>query len=715
MMAIAPSAQESERESGYIIASYVGSDRLVLVFGVNIDPDLPPLPSDLCIIADNKRIGAASLDIQLDKAQAVVTLLLEAPLDRTQDEMSFVVRYRPTQWLMCIDETGEAIDAFDEEIFPQPITLLDPELHSKTSIDKPAQANDAVAKLVEANIRSASEYRIQLYFNDHLDTSMPLEVSDFRAELQDRWLHITSAKYIKSHSEDCPEIRLELSEPMEPGGVVQVGYRSPGNRLRTLDAEPLAPFSVSARVDRTLGHHIQDDEAELESVAVTLNEPEPTPESSLEDSLEASQTENVAETDEALDLIAELNGELSDEAEFEPDSVLDELDAMTDELPSSEAAHDTSDEVDEVGKVNPPALTTVSDPEQESAESIKGENFQAEDESQNNLDTGASDLDAEAIETEIINVSEAEESALALENTEDELPKDDELSEAVLDDASGDEQAVLDADHVNGVDSDEALASAETDTMSVAKEVITGKLEDAETTDAATDTITGDVDGAHAETIADKAARIQKALESKSVLPVTKPPLTLAAKFFYIIPMVVFGWLLIVILIYVATIVFDLNLGGKAEGPVPIVAVPSKIIPRETCSMRSADGSQYKGQCLNGKREGQGVYTWATGNRYEGQWHNGQRHGQGVLNYATGAVYQGEYRAGVEHGTGKMAWPNGAVYEGEYSEGKFHGKGIYISADGSRFEGMFDSGSMTQEGECTLPSGEKAAGPCIAN
>ncbi len=702
-MAIAPSAQESDRASGYITASYADNDRLVLVFGVNIDPDLPPLPSDLCVVSGDKRIGAASLEIQLEKEQAAVTLLLEVPLQSVGEGEPLVVRYRPTQWLMCVEETGEAIEAFDEEVFPQPITELDPELRPKIQEDVPTQPKSSISKLVEANIRSASEYRIQLYFNDHLDTSMPLEVSDFRAELQDRWLHITSAKYIKPHSDDNPEIRLELSEPMETGGVVQVGYRSPGNRLRTLYAEPLAPFSVSARVDRTLGHHIQDDEAELESVAVTHNELEPD-----------EHTLNVSEDEDSVDLIAELDNEaLETGVGFEPDSVLDELDAMTEELASNDIP-EPEDNLEECSDAAEAVLT----PEGEDLESteIDAVNLSA------GLENG---LDVESLESEATEIGEENAPLVSTEVPEDESTDASRNDEAVQQEASeevssGDvvsreEQLDRDTEFGSDVVSEEELPSVETDTMSVAKEVIAGNIDEGETEGSATDAaVDDDADTSHAETIAEKAARIQKALESKSALPVTKAPLSLAAKCFYIIPMVVFAWLLIVIFIYVATIVFDLNLGGSAEGPEPIVALPSKVMPRETCSMRSADGSQYKGQCLNGKREGQGVYTWATGNRYEGQWHNGQRHGQGILNYATGAVYQGEYRAGLEHGTGKMAWPNGAVYEGAYVEGKFHGKGIYVSADGSRFEGMFDSGSMTQDGECTSPNGEKAAGPCTA-
>ena len=59
----------------------------------------------------------------------------------------------------------------------------------------------------------------------------------------------------------------------------------------------------------------------------------------------------------------------------------------------------------------------------------------------------------------------------------------------------------------------------------------------------------------------------------------------------------------------------------------------------------------YNGCWKNGKRHGQGTFTWADGNKYEGEWKNGKRHG-------TGTLYFGENR-----------------YEGEFYKNEFDGNG----------------------------------------
>ncbi len=660
-MAIAPSMQESEDISGYIEASYLDNDRLYLVFSVNIDPDLPPLPSDLSVITDGRRVGVASLDLQLDGTQAVVVLLLETPLSPNS---SFVVQYSPTQWLMCIEETGDAIEAFDEEILPQPIDSLDPELRSASHVESGVQGlQQAVkAKTIEANIRSASEYRIQLYINDGLDTTVPLEISDFRAELEDRWLKITSAKYINSTIDGSSEIRLELSEPMEQGGVVQVGYRSPSNRMRTLDAEPIAPFNVSSNVGRTLSHQIHDDEADLESVAVI-------------------QGAGLA----ALDELKIASREVTEQnLESKPDETEDAVAESEDTVAESE--------------------DTAAESEDTAAES---EDIAAESE-----DIAAESEDIAAESEDIAEASEDIVSELEVEDLEGFSPEDmleelDAISSDLIDEDALVETEISDVEAESTVAEQQEVTKPCDAVVSIAREVLSGATDDDHMPVEAAEMLSSP----RAETITEKAARIQRALESKTVLPVTKQPLTLATKLIYVVPMVVFAWLLIVVCIYVSTIVFDLEFGAS-DDPVPINAIPSGMLHRETCSMKTADGSRYKGECLNGQREGQGVYTWATGNRYDGNWIAGERHGEGVMEYSSGAIYQGGYRAGLEHGIGTMAWPNGAVYEGGYSDGKFHGKGVYVSADGSRYEGVFEKGSMTQNGNCTKPGGETSPGPC---
>ncbi len=715
---MAPGVKETEGETGYIAASYIDKDRLYLVFSETIDADLPPLPADLCVVENSARINVVSLDLQLDQTQSVVVLLLEsAPVLGG----GLKVLYRPTQWMMSIEESGDAIEAFDEVVFPQSVDLLDPSLRLKSKLEPSVSLTSDVAKTVNANIRSASEYRIQLYFTESLDASMPLEISDFRAELEDRWLDITSAKYVKSEVDDTQEIRLELSEPMPSGIKVKVGYRSPSNRLRTQYAETVAPFSVEAVVDRNASGRLSDDEADLEAVAVTSHvtvEPQPLSED------EPSHTAEV-HVDEAQDTPQALDTEQVPETPEAPaqDVSAQDLPVQEDPIPEEPIAVDAlteSDSLDEGHEETPGAELDV-DP-------LAGLDDMPED-------WASSDLSDEPLEL-AFNEEESEassNSAAPDENAEEALPASELNAEASALPAEKSQESA-EAEVPSGVESDADATQAErvavedaTDTHEEAP------LDDSETFDSEAQAAltpsaavaeevreqgsleqTPEIEKTQAETIAEKAARIQKALEAKTDLPATKAPLTLTAKIIYGIPIVVFAWLLIVVCIYVVTIVFDVRLGAAPQAVPEMPSGVSKRIPNETCSMKSADGSRYEGQCYKGKREGQGVYEWASGNRYEGQWLGGQRHGKGTLTYATGAVYEGEYRAGVEHGIGRMTWPNGAMYEGEYSEGKFHGRGVYRSADGSRFEGVFDRGSMTQNGTCTIPSGETHPGSCQA-
>ncbi len=49
-----------------------------------------------------------------------------------------------------------------------------------------------------------------------------------------------------------------------------------------------------------------------------------------------------------------------------------------------------------------------------------------------------------------------------------------------------------------------------------------------------------------------------------------------------------------------------------------------------------ANGSKYKGDWVNDKKQGWGTYDWQDGSRYEGQWNGDYMHGQGVFYYANG-------------------------------------------------------------------------------
>ena len=68
-----------------------------------------------------------------------------------------------------------------------------------------------------------------------------------------------------------------------------------------------------------------------------------------------------------------------------------------------------------------------------------------------------------------------------------------------------------------------------------------------------------------------------------------------------------------------------------------------------------AIGDSYKGDWLNGKRNGFGVYVWSNGNKYIGNWANDKLSGN-IWN--TGNIYQGNFsddkKMGLVHFFGVM-------------------------------------------------------------
>ena len=78
----------------------------------------------------------------------------------------------------------------------------------------------------------------------------------------------------------------------------------------------------------------------------------------------------------------------------------------------------------------------------------------------------------------------------------------------------------------------------------------------------------------------------------------------------------------------------------------------------------------YEGQWDDGKRHGQGKYTYADGDAYEGQWEDNMYHGRGKFMYASGSAYEGQYKDGKRHGQGTRTYSDGTVYEGQWEDGR---------------------------------------------
>ena len=91
----------------------------------------------------------------------------------------------------------------------------------------------------------------------------------------------------------------------------------------------------------------------------------------------------------------------------------------------------------------------------------------------------------------------------------------------------------------------------------------------------------------------------------------------------------------------------------------------------------------------NDKRDGHGVYTYASGSKYDGEWKAGKKHGQGVFTFADGTKYEGEYKNNLKHGHGVFTFADGTKYEGEHKNDLKHGQGVLTFPDGEKFDGKW--------------------------
>jgi hypothetical protein len=85
------------------------------------------------------------------------------------------------------------------------------------------------------------------------------------------------------------------------------------------------------------------------------------------------------------------------------------------------------------------------------------------------------------------------------------------------------------------------------------------------------------------------------------------------------------------------------------------------------------DGAIYKGQTVNGVRQGKGLLIFANGDKYDGDWKDDKRTGKGTYIWVDGRNYVGDWFDGKRHGNGKMRYGSGKMaiqgdceYEGEW-------------------------------------------------
>jgi len=93
------------------------------------------------------------------------------------------------------------------------------------------------------------------------------------------------------------------------------------------------------------------------------------------------------------------------------------------------------------------------------------------------------------------------------------------------------------------------------------------------------------------------------------------------------------------------------------------------------------NGDKYEGEFKDGKRHGQGTYTFKDGRIYVGEFKDGASHGQGTIKYKDGSMYVGEFKDGKRHGQGTIKYKEGRICDGEWKDDKFNGKITFLNGD----------------------------------
>ena len=90
-----------------------------------------------------------------------------------------------------------------------------------------------------------------------------------------------------------------------------------------------------------------------------------------------------------------------------------------------------------------------------------------------------------------------------------------------------------------------------------------------------------------------------------------------------------------------------------------------------------ADGSIYRGQIVDGEKQGIGMYYMPDQTvLYFGEWKHDQYEGRGTYLYDDGERYEGQLKKGQRNGMGQMTYRNGCVYKGCWLDGRKDGEGI---------------------------------------
>ena len=126
--------------------------------------------------------------------------------------------------------------------------------------------------------------------------------------------------------------------------------------------------------------------------------------------------------------------------------------------------------------------------------------------------------------------------------------------------------------------------------------------------------------------------------------------------------------------------------------------ISSKIASKYK-SITYPDGSTYKGELENNKKNGKGVLNLSNGDVYTGYWKDDGIYGQGTYTKSNGDVFKGSWTNST-CGSGTLTTIKGDVYTGSWKSNKISGQGKLITKDGNHYEGDWMNSLMHGDGMC---------------
>lgn len=109
------------------------------------------------------------------------------------------------------------------------------------------------------------------------------------------------------------------------------------------------------------------------------------------------------------------------------------------------------------------------------------------------------------------------------------------------------------------------------------------------------------------------------------------------------------------------------------------------------------NGVTYRGNWENDQPQGYGEVTFADGQKYTGDWVDGKKSGFGQIFFSNGSTYAGHWENDRQHGYGEMTFSNQRKYVGDWVDGKRQGMGfLFNMISGSYYVGEWQNDELIE-------------------